>query len=82
MPNDVADLDIALAKLVAVLPNKVGLDKKLAPTVTENQAKTLEEPTNANTVHAVEDAAIHVKDSQPEGLGDIDQLSNTDKAKQ
>lgn len=27
MPNDVADLDPALAKLVAVLPNKVGLDK-------------------------------------------------------
>ena len=28
MPNDVADLEPALAKLVAVLPNKVGLDKK------------------------------------------------------
>ena len=29
MPNDVADLEPALAKLVAVLPNKVGLDKKV-----------------------------------------------------
>ena len=28
MPNDVADLEPALAKLVAILPNKVGLDKK------------------------------------------------------
>ncbi|WP_201526512.1 5-(carboxyamino)imidazole ribonucleotide synthase [Psychrobacter frigidicola] len=27
MPNDVADLESALAKLIAVLPNKVGLDK-------------------------------------------------------
>ena len=82
MPNDVADLDIALAKLVAVLPNKVGLDKKLAPTVTENQAKTLEEPTNANTVHTVEDAAIHVKNSQTEALTDTDVLPTADKAKQ
>ena len=31
MPNDVADLEPALAKLVAVLPNKVGLDKKVMP---------------------------------------------------
>ena len=28
MPNDVADLEPALAKLVTILPNKVGLDKK------------------------------------------------------
>ena len=85
MPNDVADLDIALAKLVAVLPNKVGLDKKLAPTVTENQAKTPEQTASTETDQAVEDAAVNVKESQPKGLGDIeqlsnDQLSNTDKA--
>lgn len=30
MPNDVADLEPALAKLVTSLPNKVGLDKKVA----------------------------------------------------
>ncbi|WP_201557206.1 5-(carboxyamino)imidazole ribonucleotide synthase [Psychrobacter sp. 72-O-c] len=30
MPNDVTDLEPALAKLVAVLPNKVGLDKTSA----------------------------------------------------
>ncbi len=34
MPNDVADLEPALAKLVAVLPNKVGLDKKAHSTST------------------------------------------------
>ena len=28
MPNDVTDLESAMAKLVAVLPNKVGLDKE------------------------------------------------------
>ena len=38
MPNDVTDLEPALAKLVAVLPNKVGLDKKVAPT--DGQTKT------------------------------------------
>ena len=31
MPNDVADLEPALAKLIAVLPNKVGLDKNVTP---------------------------------------------------
>lgn len=30
MPNDVTDLEPALAKLIAVLPNKLGLDKKSA----------------------------------------------------
>ncbi len=30
MPNDVADLEPALAKLVAILPNKVGLNKNLS----------------------------------------------------
>lgn len=32
MTNDVADLEPALAKLVAILPNKVGLDKKVLVT--------------------------------------------------
>ena len=32
MPNDVADLEPALAKLVAVLPNKVGLNKQIDST--------------------------------------------------
>ncbi len=45
MPNDVADLEPALAKLVAVLPNKVGLDKKSAtvnnqPKMVDNQSAT------------------------------------------
>ncbi len=33
MPNDVSDLEPALAKLVTVLPNKVGLDKTTASTI-------------------------------------------------
>ena len=32
MPNDVADLEPALAKLVAILPNKVGLNKQVDST--------------------------------------------------
>ncbi|ALF59985.1 5-(carboxyamino)imidazole ribonucleotide synthase [Psychrobacter urativorans] len=38
MTNDVADLEPALAKLVAVLPNKVGLDKTNS-VITENSAE-------------------------------------------
>ena len=34
MPNDVADLEPALARLIAVLPNKVGLDK-ISPAVND-----------------------------------------------
>lgn len=43
MPNDVADLEPALAKLVAVLPNKVGLNKKGVVTAdTQADTKTAE----------------------------------------
>ena len=47
MPNDVADLDPALAKLVAVLPNKVGLDKKSSPV--DNKSAAVDAPTNTET---------------------------------
>ncbi|MGO2622377.1 MAG: ATP-grasp domain-containing protein, partial [Psychrobacter sp.] len=45
MPNDVADLEPALTKLVAVLPNKVGLDKKT--TAINSQPKTEDDLANA-----------------------------------
>ena len=47
MPNDVADLDPALAKLVAVLPNKVGLDKKSSPV--DNKSAAVDAPINTET---------------------------------
>lgn len=78
MPNDVADLEPALAKLVALLPNKVGLDKKLAPTITEHQAKTLEEANSTEPNSALGDANSSVKDSSKDALREA--LLNTDKA--
>jgi len=68
MPNDVADLEPALAKLVAVLPNKVGLDKKLAPTITEKQTSTLGEASNTKPNSTSEDNENEVKGSQTEAL--------------
>lgn len=68
MPNDVADLEPALTKLVAVLPNKVGLDKKLAPTITEKQTSTLEEASNTKPNSTSEDNENEVKGSQTEAL--------------
>ncbi|AMN48780.1 5-(carboxyamino)imidazole ribonucleotide synthase [Psychrobacter sp. P2G3] len=44
MPNDVTDLESSMAKLVAVLPNKVGLDKEYMP-IQESQ-KQPSEPDN------------------------------------
>ncbi|WP_351118881.1 5-(carboxyamino)imidazole ribonucleotide synthase [Psychrobacter sp. SMN/5/1215-MNA-CIBAN-0208] len=44
MPNDVTDLESSMAKLVAVLPNKVGLDKEYTP-IQESQ-KQPSEPDN------------------------------------
>lgn len=74
MPNDVADLEPALAKLVAVLPNKVGLDKKLAPTITQKQTSTLEEASHTKPNSTSKDNENEVKGSQTEAS------LNTDKA--
>lgn len=74
MPNDVADLEPALAKLVAVLPNKVGLDKKLAPTITQKQTSTLEKASHTKPNSTSKDNENEVKGSQTEAS------SNTDKA--
>src|SRR5699024_5422466 len=68
MPNDVADLEPALAKLVAVLPKKVELDKKLAPTIPEKQTSTLEEASNTKPNRTSEDNENEVKGSQAEAL--------------
>ena len=55
MPNDVADLERALGQLVAVLPNKVGLDKKRgavnsgSPTTSHTDSEQTAESTPADT---------------------------------
>ena len=48
MPNDVADLEPAMAKLVAILPNKVGLDKEYASA--DTQAKNVEADTTNDDI--------------------------------
>ena len=63
MPNDVADLDPALAKLVAVLPNKVGLDKttELAANTKDanSEASAISEDKTQTTSAASETAATN-----------------------
>lgn len=43
MPNDVCDLEPALSKIIAVLPNKVGLDKTVTPAATSIKNVSLED---------------------------------------
>ena len=61
MPNDVCDLEASLSKIIAVLQNKVGLDKTLAPAaVTENSPsknQPLENSNQAETAAAAKDNA-------------------------
>ena len=79
MPNDVADLEPALAKLVAVLPNKVGLDKKSA-TVNNQPKATDDQSTIGNdTVKAIENSQVDTDDNQTDNAVDI--KAKTEKAK-
>ena len=71
MPNDVADLEPALSKLVAVLPNKVGLDKKSAtvnnqPKMVDNQSTT----GNDNN-KALKTAQVNTDDNQTDNAVDV-----------
>ena len=62
MPNDVANLEPALAQLVAILPNKVGLDKKIV--AVDDQAKMADDLTVADTDEASDHMDTKTKDSQ------------------
>ncbi|WP_201582410.1 5-(carboxyamino)imidazole ribonucleotide synthase [Psychrobacter immobilis] len=71
MPNDVANLEPALAKLVAVLPNKVGLDKKSA-TVNNQPKATNDQSTIGNdTVKAIENPQVDTDDDQTDNAVDV-----------
>jgi len=73
MPNDVTDLEPAMAKLVAILPNKVGLDKEYASV--NVQTKTVGgDATNDDQNDTIDDE-LKNKDSQPVPSSD------TEKAK-
>jgi len=61
MPNDVADLDPALNKLIAVLPNKVGLDKNSVNNKAITDAKKDSENTDSNIEDSETNNAVTTK---------------------
>lgn len=71
MPNDVADLEPALAKLVAVLPNKVGLDKKSATVNNQPKATDDQSTTGDDTVKAIGNSQIDTDDNQTDSAVDV-----------
>ena len=62
MPNDVANLEPALAKLVAILPNKVGLDKKIV--AVDDQTKMADDLTVADSDDTLDKISTQSEDSQ------------------
>ena len=79
MPNDVADLEPALAKLVATLPNKMGLEKK--PSAIDSQPKAADSltTTDNNNDNILKSTEIHIDDSQTTQA--IDAKAKTEKVK-
>ena len=80
MPNDVADLEPALAKLVAVLPNKVGLDKKIAAvdTHTETPDNAINPETDRETDKLLDNAEVKTTERQTDNA--VSHKGQTDKA--
>ena len=72
MPNDVADLEPALAKLVAVLPNKVGLDKKTVPA--DSQPKVLDSLTmlDSDNEKAIDNTRVSIEAPLIDAVVDVD----------
>ena len=74
MPNDVTDLEPAMAKLVAILPNKVGLDKEYASVDTQPSKADVDTKINAknSTQNSVQNDAkaddLDTKDNQADSL--------------
>ncbi|MBO1531649.1 5-(carboxyamino)imidazole ribonucleotide synthase [Psychrobacter sp. F1192] len=81
MPNDVSDLEPSMAKLIAVLPNKVGLDKEYAPIVSqENLEQANEEATEdaAPSEHTAKTSATEAKSKQKSDSPAQDQSDHKD----
>ena len=77
MPNDVADLEPALAKLVATLPNKMGLEKKPSPI--DSQPEVEDSLTQTDPDNTVESKALSIENGQSDKA--IKAKSKTEKAK-
>lgn len=90
MPNDVTDLDTSMAKLVTVLPNKVGLDKEYPPIAAtqERQEQTNDALTqdvkklDNETETAVKNADLVSKDNKVSQVNSAEEVqAKTAKAK-
>ena len=77
MPNDVADLEPALAKLIAVLPNKVGLDKKTV--AIDNQPEAVDHSIITETDAVLDHTSGITDDNQTDSA--LDAKATVNKAK-
>ena len=77
MPNDVADLEPALAKLIATLPNKMGLEKK--PSSIDSQPKAADSLTTTDNDNILESTELRIEDSKISKA--IDAKAKTEKVK-
>lgn len=87
MPNDVADLEPALAKLVTILPNKVGLDKKATLPAntdsnkdTDNDSVICTETVSDNNASKSEANTIKAATKTVKGSPETSTKSTTEKA--
>ena len=92
MPNDVADLELALAKLITIMPNKMGLDKKpssllinqaIAALVTDTQSNdSQQEQSSAAEIVMASNTADATKTAEPKTTTKPKSIKHTvDKAK-
>lgn len=92
MPNDVADLELALAKLITIMPNKMGLDKKpssllinqaIAELVTDTQSNdSQQEQSSAAEIVMASNTADATKTAEPKTTTKPKSIKHTvDKAK-
>ncbi len=92
MPNDVADLELALAKLITIMPNKMGLDKKpssllinqaIAALVTDTQSNdSQQEQSSAAEIVMASNTADATRTAEPKTTTKPKSIKHTvDKAK-
>ena len=72
MPNDVADLEPALAKLVAVLPNKVGLDKKTVPADSQPEVLASSTTLDSDNEKAIDNTRVTIEAPLIDAIVDAD----------
>ncbi|MFC6204126.1 5-(carboxyamino)imidazole ribonucleotide synthase [Psychrobacter urativorans] len=60
MPNDVADLELALAKLITIMPNKMGLDKKPSSLLINQAIADLVTDTKSNDSQQEQSSAAEI----------------------